>query len=46
MLKNQDIRNMLMKIDNSKERITELQRAMLNDDFLKMADAILDIVTP
>lgn len=46
MLKDPQIRNMLLKIDNSKERITELQRAMQNDEFLRMADQILDIVTP
>lgn len=30
MLKDPYIRNLLLKIDNSKERITELQRAMQN----------------
>lgn len=46
MLRDPHLRNMLIKIDNSKERITELQRAMQNDDFLRMADTILDVVDP
>lgn len=46
MLKDPQIRSMLLKIDNSKERITELQRAMQNEEFLKMADQILDVITP
>ena len=46
MLKNPELRNMLSKIDNSKERITQLQRAMQNEEFLKMADTILAVVNP
>ena len=46
MLKNPNLRNMLLKIDNSKQRITQVQRAMQNQQFLRMADVILDVVSP
>ena len=46
MLKDPNLRNMLLKIDNSKQRITQVQRAMQIQEFLKMADVILDVVSP
>lgn len=44
MLSKPELRQMLIKIDNSKERITELQRAMLDEKFLGFADQILKVV--